>query len=304
MTYQSHRRSRNIAEVTVSVGIPAYNEETTISKLLKDILKEAEEGFLLKEIVVNPSGSTDGTVAMVQAVMKTDSRIKIMLDVGREGKAAALSSILIDADGDVVVFIDGDVVLEKHAVSRLVRPFHLDDKIGVCSGNTMPKEGRDDFFQFASLFVRSLHHELCFYLAGRGKIPKVNGTFYAIRRNVLDAFPRSVVSDDEYASWLAQKKGFHIAYVPEALVYTRDPHTFGGFIRWQKRIIAGQMLMRRYFNYQVPTMRVRVVVPCLLKLISKHRRKMLDLLTLFSLGILSYSLAFISLLRNEIPYTY
>ena len=134
--------------------------------------------------------------------------------------------------------------------------------------------------------------------------PKVNGTFYAIRRNVLDAFPRNVVSDDEYASLRAQQLGYSIVYVPDAMVYATDPHTLGEFIRWQKRVIAGQMYMQRYFNYQVPTMRVSVMIASLPKLLNRHKRKVMSLLTLSSLGALSYLLAFVTYLRNDIPYAY
>jgi len=236
--------------------------------------------------------------------MRTDPRIKLISNTRREGKATALDSILKAANSDLVVFIDADVMLGEHAISTLAHPFLSDDKIGICSGNTMPLKEGNDFFEFASLVVRSLHHELCSYLVSKRKTPKVNGTFYAIRRKILDGFPSNVVSDDEYASWQAQKKGYYIAYVPEAMVYTRDPDTFASFIKWQKRIIAGQMLMKRYFNYDVPTMNASVVAPCWLKLIGKFKRRLPDLLALVSLAALSYFLAFVTLLRNDVPYRY
>ncbi len=259
---------------------------------------------MLKEIVVNASGSTDNTDAKVQAAMQADSRIKLISGKKREGKAAALNSILREVDTNVVVFVDADVIPEKQAISTLVHPFLHNDSVGICSGNTMPIKARNDFFEFASLFTRSLHHELCTFLASRGLTPKVNGTFFAIRRNILGTFPRTVVSDDEYASWRAQKLGYQIVYVPNAMVYTRDPHTFGSFIQWQKRIIAGQMYMKKNFDYQVPTMKLSVAAPGMLKLFNEHKRKMLSLLTLLSLATLSYLLAFITFLRNEVPYAY
>jgi len=301
---QSQRGSRCEKHLAVSVGIPAYNEEKTISQLLQSILKEPHQGFHLKEIIVNSSGSTDDTDAKVQTMMRTDPRIKLISNAHREGKATALDSILRVAQSDLIVFIDGDVVLEEQSISTLTRPFFSDDKIGICTGNIMPIKDGNSFFEFASLAIRSLHHELCSYLISKGQIPKVNGTFYAVRRTILDAFPSDVVSDDEYASCQAQKKGYHIVYVPKAMAYTRDPHTLAGFIKWQRRIIAGQMLMRRHFNYEVPTMRASVVAPCLLKVVGKHKGKLPWLSALFSLGALSYLLAFVTFLRNEIPYRY
>jgi cellulose synthase/poly-beta-1,6-N-acetylglucosamine synthase-like glycosyltransferase len=286
------------------VGIPAYNEERTISRLLQSFLEQPTAGFVLKEIVVNARGSMDNTNARVQEAMRLDSRIRLISGTLREGKAAALTAILRSVKDDVMLFVDGDVVLERQAISILMRPLLLDHKVGICSGNTMPMKDKNGFFDFASFFIRSLHHELCAYLTSRGCAPKVNGTFFAIRRNIVDSFPYNVVSDDEYASLQAQKMGYRIAYVPEAMVYTRDPHTVTDFINWQRRIIAGQMYMKRHFNYQVPTMRPSVAVPSLLKLMNKQRRKLLSILAVFSLGALSYLLAFVASRRNEIPYTY
>lgn len=236
--------------------------------------------------------------------MRADSRVKLISGTAREGKATALNAILEKAKGSVVVLIDADVVLEKHAIAKLTRPLLENEKIGISSGNTMPIEKNGNLFHFASLFIRSLHHELCAYLSHNGMIPKVNGSLYAIRRDIVDKFPRHVVSDDEYASWQAQKKGYRIVYVPDAMVYANDPSTLSGFLDWQRRTIVGQMYMKRHFNYQVPTLRVSLAVPSLFKLVKEHWRKVMSLLALAGLGGLCFLLAYITFLRNEVPYAY
>lgn len=304
MKRKSRTLSNNGETATISIGVPAYNEEKTIQRLLSSISERQEDGPNLKEIIVNASGSTDHTAEKVQSTMQMDSRVKLISGAKREGKATALNSILRKASGSVVLLVDADAVLERGAVSKLVRPLLMSEKVGICSGNTMPMGKDGSFFHFASLFIRSLHHEMCAYLTRRGATPKVNGAFYAIRRDIVDAFPRQVVSDDEYASVQAQKKGYKIVYVPDAMVYTRDPSTFSGFLKWQSRIIAGQMYMKRQFNYEVPTLSASIAVPGLLKLLKMYRRRVLSLLTLASLGALSFLLAYVTFLRNEVPYVY
>jgi len=301
------QRATNVShgerKITLTIGIPAFNEEKTISDLLKAILKQRLGNVVLKEIIVNVSGSTDSTEARVKAMISEDSRIKLISSRKRKGKASALNDILREAHGDILLFVDGDIMLEKDSIPNLLKPFQ-DDKVGICTGNTMPLKQKGDFFEFTSLFIRSLHYELCNYLMSNGSVPKVDGSFYAIRRAILDCFPQKVVSDDEYASLLAQKKGYKIIYVPNALVYTKDPSSFHGFIEWQKRIISGQMYMKKYFNYRVPTMQASAVAYCLLKLWKKHKRKVFSVVTLLLLGGISFILAFITYLRNEIPYLY
>jgi len=299
--------ARNEKRITVSIGIPAYNEGGSISQLLNAILKQPVNEFILKEVIVNASGSNDDTEAKVQAVTHTDSRVKLISKGMRSGKTAALNEILHCIKSDLVVFLDADVVLEKNSILSLITPFLQDEKVGVCSGNTMPLESwkQGSTFEFASLFIRELHHELCSYLMSRGLAPKVNGTFFAFRGGIVNSFPRLVVSDDEYVSWQAQKKGYRIVYVPNASVFTMDPHSFRGFIRWQSRIMAGQFYMKRHFDYDVPTMRMSVAVRGgLFKLLSKHRGKALSLLTLSLLGAVSFVLAYVKFVRGDVPNVY
>lgn len=293
--------------MTVSIGIPAYNEEKTISQLLLAILKQPTNGFFLEEVVVNTSGSKDDTEAEVQAVTRIDSRVELISTGMRSGKASALNDILQSIKSDLVLFLDADVVLGKSSIMNLITPFLQNAKVGVCSGNTMPPKylKQKGFFEFASLFVRELHHELCSYLMSKGLAPKVNGTFYAFRRDIVNTLPSLVVSDDEYVSWQAQKKGYKIVYVPNALVFTRDPHSFRRFIKWQMRIMAGQLYMKKHFKYDVPTMRISVAVRGgVFKLLSKHKRKVLSLLTLSLLGALSFVLAYVKFVQGDVPYIY
>lgn len=304
---QASHRDCNEKRTTVSIGIPAYNEGGTISQLLNAILKQPTDGFMLKEVIVNASGSNDDTEAKVEAVTRADSRVKLISTGVRSGKAAALNDILQCSKSDVVLFLDADVVLEKNSIVSLIAPFLQNEKLGICSGNTMPVEAwrQRGMFEFASVFIREFHHELCSYLMSKGLAPKVNGTFYAFRRGIVDSFPRLVVSDDEYVSWQAQKKGYKIVYVPDASVFTSDPHSFHDFIKWQSRIIAGQLFMKKHFDYDVPTMRLSVAVRGgLFKLLSKYRRKPFSLLTLSLLGAVSFVLAYVKFVRGDVPNVY
>jgi len=297
-----------IRNTTLSIGIPAFNEEATITQLLYTVLKQPTNGFVLKEIIVNTSGSNDSTEAKVQDLSRLDSRIKLISKGTRSGKASALNDILRSTKSDLLLLLDADVVIEKNAIKNLVEPLLQNEKVGVCSGNTMPLKGlgKEDFFDFASLFIRELHHELCSYLMREGLAPKVNGTFYALRTGIMKSFPKFVVSDDEYVSWHAQKLGYSVVYVPSALVFTRDPHSFHEFLIWQSRVIAGQLYMKRHFHYDVPTVSISLAVKGggLFKLLNKHRKKTLSLLMLSLLGALSFILAYAKLARSNVPYTY
>lgn len=290
--------------VKVSVGVPAYNEQETIQQLLKAILNQPFGGAALEEVIVETSGSTDATNVKVVEMLQMDPRIRLISGEKRSGKTAALNTILQYAKGDVVVFIDGDVVLGESCIPTLIRPLLSDGSVGVASGNVMPIIKGNAFFVFASRFIRELHHELCLDLTRRNMVPKVNGTCYAIRRNIVARFPFYVVSDDEYASWHAQNNGYKVVYVSDAVAYTKDPVSFRSFIRWQKRIIAGQLYIKKHFDYSVPTMKASISLPVSLKLIKKYWKNFPHILTLALLAGISLILAFKTFFECKIPYIY
>ena len=49
-------------KLTVTIGIPAYNEEANVRNLLVSLLAQKETNFKLQEIIVVSDGSTDKTV--------------------------------------------------------------------------------------------------------------------------------------------------------------------------------------------------------------------------------------------------
>ncbi len=288
----------------ISAGIPAYNEEKTIGRLLKTLLNQPMDDVVLEEVIVETSGSTDSTDTKVREMIRSDSRVKIISGRGRRGKSATLDTILRHAEEEVVVFIDGDVFLGDNCVSALLKPLLSDNKVGVASGTVLSKMEENSFFGFFSHFIREQHCELCTHLTKRNMTPKVDGTFYAVRKSVVEGFPTHVVSDDEYASWRAQSKGYKVVYVPDAVVYTEDPSSFKGFIEWQKRIIAGQMYMKKHFKYVVPTTKASVLLPIFLKLTRKHWRRFHHILALLLLEFVSLILSFRMIFQHKVPYIY
>ena len=53
---------------TLSIGIPAFNEEANIYFLLKDLLSQKMDQFNLERIIVNSDGSTDDTIEQVKRI--------------------------------------------------------------------------------------------------------------------------------------------------------------------------------------------------------------------------------------------
>ena len=92
---------------TLSVVVPAYNEEECVAKFA-----EALFGLGLKnplELVFVDDGSSDGTLAAIKSLADADGRVRYVSFSRNFGKEAALLAGLSHATGDYVVTMDADL---------------------------------------------------------------------------------------------------------------------------------------------------------------------------------------------------
>jgi biofilm PGA synthesis N-glycosyltransferase PgaC len=292
-------------KANVAIGIPAYNERGRISRLLLMLISQIGEN--VNEIIVNTSGSTDGTDKEANEVLHSCSEslsVKIINHGEKMGKAAALNQILTHVESDIIVFIDADTLPGEKCIDKIITPFLSNKNLGLTSGNVLSMNNGKGLLSFASRFQRELHHEVCKDLLSRDLAPKVNGTFFAVRKKLIKHIPHYVISDDEFISYHVQNQGYVVFYVPDAIVYTKDPTDIRGYIAKRRRIYEGHILIKRQLNHTVPTASMCLVFPSFFKLMSKYWGKMLKIITIFFIELICRFIAILDVVRGKIPYSY
>lgn len=108
----------NMPQPTIDVIIPAYNEEDSIGKVIADIPKE-----LVREILVCNNASTDRTkeVATKAGATVLDQPIKGYGNACLKG-IEYLKNKPIEAQPDILVFLDGDYSDHPEEMTQLVEP--------------------------------------------------------------------------------------------------------------------------------------------------------------------------------------
>lgn len=183
--------------VTISLGLPALNEETTIGEIIK-VLKAAllEDVPLLDEIVVIDSDSTDATREIAAELgIPVHIHQQVLPEAGPplQGKGEALWKSLHVLKGDIIAWVDTDVSnMDPQFVYGLVGPLLREPRIGyvkgyyhrpIQAGGNLQHEGGG---RVTELTVRPLIN--LFFPLLSGLVQPLAGE-YAGRREVLEQLP-------------------------------------------------------------------------------------------------------------------
>jgi glycosyltransferase involved in cell wall biosynthesis len=103
---------------SVSIVVPAYNEERTIGEVLKRV---AALG-LATEILVVDDGSADGTVQLVRSLEGELNGLRLLAQDANRGKGAAVRAGIEASTGDIVVIQDADLEYDPADIPTLLRP--------------------------------------------------------------------------------------------------------------------------------------------------------------------------------------
>jgi len=128
-----------VQAVDLSVVVPVYNEVDSLERLkgwISDVLDGAGYTF---EIIFADDGSTDGSRALLEDLLRTDDRVRLVKLTRNYGKAAALSEGFKIASGPVIVTMDADLQDDPKGIPSLLAK--LDEGYDVVSGW---KRGRKD----------------------------------------------------------------------------------------------------------------------------------------------------------------
>ncbi|MBA3745702.1 glycosyltransferase, partial [Sporichthya sp.] len=125
--------------LTVSVLLPVRDEAAGVAACLTALL--AQQGVPRLEILVLDDGSADGTGDIARAVAGPDPRVRVLtggpLPPGWLGKPYACARLAAHAAGDLLVFVDADVILHPRAIAAAVS---LQARSGLALLSLMPRQ--------------------------------------------------------------------------------------------------------------------------------------------------------------------
>ncbi len=122
----------------ISIIIPAYNSEETIEKLLISIRKSTFSDY---EIIIVDDHSSDNTAKVSQKYSDTVITLK-----DRSGPARARNIGAEKAKGDILLFLDADVIGDINKLEYVSRRFQENPEMKAMVGIYSKKPANDGFF--------------------------------------------------------------------------------------------------------------------------------------------------------------
>lgn len=208
---------------TVSIVVPAYNEEAFIGTLLEKLLRVNTEavGFD-KEIIVVNDGSKDRTAEIVAAV----PRVRL-IDQENRGKGAAVQRGIREARGEFVLVQDADLEYEPEDIPVMLRALGSSSDVAVYGSRILGAKAKNPGFtlfpglapgqQLGPWLMNRMLSILTFVLYGRWITDLLTGyKIYptAFLRNVV-VKTKGFETDHELSAKLI-RAGFTVREVPAA----------------------------------------------------------------------------------------
>jgi cellulose synthase/poly-beta-1,6-N-acetylglucosamine synthase-like glycosyltransferase len=233
-------------EPTVSILIPARDEEKVIGRLLQRMTKLTYPHDKLQVITIDDA-SSDRTRQIAEEFSKRYSFIEVVhrdKKTGGKGKASAMNSGLERSTGEIVLCFDADYYPQRDIVEKLVKEF-IDPTVGAVQGRPVVLNEAQNVVTRLVTLERIGGYRVDQEARDKlGLIPQFGGTVGGFRRNVLEklgGFDETMLTEDTDLTFQVYLAGFKVRYVGDAECYEEAVDNWKAYWKQRHRWARGHM---------------------------------------------------------------
>lgn len=242
-THESHIKKLP----TVTVGIPAYNEQNNIGNILQQILSQKQVGFVVEKVIVASDGSTDDTVKVVSKYLHLG--VQVIPRKENKGKKYTQNEIIKNTTTDILVLLDADILLyDEEVLIRLIEP--ILSGADLSASWTKPLVPKTFLEKILCAGFDMKYHVYTHYKDGNniytciGANRAFSRSFY---KNVN--FPSDLSGgEDQYLYLCCVKGGYKYQYAGFVKSYFKLPDTLDDYAKYARRIFQTQIRYQDIFG--------------------------------------------------------
>jgi cellulose synthase/poly-beta-1,6-N-acetylglucosamine synthase-like glycosyltransferase len=217
---------------SVTLLISAFNEARVIRSKVENALSLDYPAESL-EIIIVSDASTDETDPIVESFASRG--VKLLRMAKREGKTAGLNKAVPQAQGEIVVFSDANILYNRNVIRRMVRNF-ADPEVGCVTGDARYRENlnspahaqENQYWQYEQT-IRAMESQIGSTVGGDGAI-------FAIRRDLYMPLPADAINDLVIPLQIVAR-GYRAVFDPTAVGVESSTGTFAAEFRRKRRIV-------------------------------------------------------------------
>ncbi len=255
---------------TITIGIPAHNEEKTIANLLESIITQDTSQYKLDRVYIACDGCSDNTAKIARSF----NNVTVIDDGYRKGQAARLNEFYVLNKSDIFVTFDADVVLEhKNVLNEIVKAFKS-PIVGIVGGNPIPFYPTNFVEKFIVTWLEIWYLARKDYKEGRS-IHNHNGKVSAVSREAVAGItiPSDIYSNDDFLFVSILKKGFIFEFAQNARVLYKVPSNLRDYFLQHGRFISLKENIIKYFGDEtadIYAIHRKYKIKALVKVFLKH----------------------------------
>lgn len=265
----------------VTILVPCYNEEKNVEATIAQLGKVVYPQY---EVLAINDGSTDKTGQLLDSLAQSNAFLRVLHLETNQGKAVALNTGALAAQGQYLVCIDGDALLDPNAVNWMMYHLLNSPRVGAVTGNPRVRTrstvvGRVQVGEFSAIIGLMKRAQR---IAGR--LFTVSGVCSAFRKSALHwvgYWNPATLTEDIDISWKLQLNHWDVRFEPRALCWILMPETLSGLFKQRLRwAVGGGEALKTYFS----------------RIVSWRCRRMWGIYVEYILSVIwSYSMLFVML---------
>jgi biofilm PGA synthesis N-glycosyltransferase PgaC len=234
-------KDEDLPEITHIIA--AYNEEDILEEKIDNSTSLNYPKHRVKTIIV-----TDGSTDRSSDIVKYDTRVINYHSEKRAGKLAAVNRVIKDVESGITVFSDANAILNDDALRNIAYHFQ-NNMVGAVAGEKVVRsDDADDatssgeglYWKYES-WLKKTDYQLHSVVGAAGEL-------FAIRTHLYESPKSNMLIEDFITSITVAKKGYRVAYAPDAIASESSSASIVEENKRKVRISAGGLQSVVFFS--------------------------------------------------------